>query len=139
MKIILKDNTELTPIIVTGGKRQLQGANRDCLHFVFDESIGLDEADGYFNAANCESIKIVGDDGSESVYKGYTVRAELKKADEIVQSENPESEAVTVKRITVSMAQRTYAESQLAVLAAESTDTQLAVAELAEIVMGGAA
>lgn len=37
----------------------------------------------------------------------------------------------------VSMAQRTYSETKLAQVAQESTDTQLAVAELAELVTGG--
>ena len=35
MKIILSDGTELTPILVTGGPKYVQGANRDTLDFVF--------------------------------------------------------------------------------------------------------
>ena len=35
MKIILIDNTELNPILVTGGPRFIQGQNRDTLNFIF--------------------------------------------------------------------------------------------------------
>ena len=55
----------------------------------------------------------------------------------VVEPATTETEAVTEERITVSMSQRTYAENQLAALATESTDAQLAIAELAELVMGG--
>lgn len=48
-----------------------------------------------------------------------------------------ETEEKSVERIMVSMVQRTYSETKLAQVAQESTDTQLAVAELAELVTGG--
>ena len=84
MKIILTNSTELQPLMVTGASQYVQGANRDCLSFIFDESVSLDELDSVFTEANCESINIVGDDGSEAIHKGYTIRAELKKYTEIV-------------------------------------------------------
>ena len=136
MKIILANGTELQPIMVTGAKRTVQGASRDCLSFVFNDTVSLDEMDAIFTENACESINIVGDDGSEAIHTGYTIRAELKKYAETAVQETPEAETVTVKRVIVSMAQRTYAETKLAQVAAESTDTQMAVAELAEIVMG---
>jgi len=148
MKIILKNGTELQALVVTGASRYVQGANRDCLSFVFDETASMDELDRLFTEANCESIAIVDEilaytteDGEVyeeivAVHTDYAIRAELKQSFEQVAPENANAEAQTVKRITVSMAQRTYAERKLAALAAESTDTQLAVAELAELVMG---
>jgi hypothetical protein len=72
-----------------------------------------------FTPEACESITIVGDDGSEAVHKAYTIRAELKKAKEMVTPATEEAEAVYEDRITVSMAQRTYVETQMASL----TDT----------------
>lgn len=137
MKILLNDNTELSVLMATGGSRYIQGANRDCLNFVFDENASMDTLDAIFTEANCEVIRIVGDDGSTAIYNDYAVRAELKQSFEQAQSENPDAEVQVVKRITVSMGQRSYAEKQLAKLASESTNTQLAVAELAEIVVGG--
>lgn len=137
MKIRLTDNTELNLIMVTGASRYVQGANRDCLSFVFDDTVSMDEMDAIFTEANCESIIIVGDDGSEAVYKDYTIRAELKKSVETAENETPDAPTETVNRIYVSMVQRNYAEKMLMVLSNESTNTQLAVAELAEIVVGG--
>ena len=120
MKIILNDNTELNPIIVTGGPQYIQGENRDTLNFIFsatEDMISLDEA---FTVSNCENITIISDDNSEAIHKGYTIRAGLKK-ESVEVSNGTESEApVYEDRITISMSQRTYMESQLVA-------TQLAV------------
>lgn len=137
MKITFANGNELFPIMVTGASRHVEGQNRDTLSFVFPGTKGLDALDKAFTAEACESIKITGDDGSEAIHKNYTIRAELKKALVVVEPATTETEAVTEERITVSMSQRTYAENQLAALATESTDAQLAIAELAELVMGG--
>ena len=59
---------------------------------------------------------ILPDDESKAVHKGYTIRAELKKESvEITHATESES-AVYEDRITVSMSQRTYVESQLTAL-----------------------
>jgi len=135
MKITLANGTELQPLMVTGAKRTVQGANRDCLTFVFDGNVSLDEMDAIFTDANCEVIKIADstienvetideetgetvvkniESESESIYTGYTIRAELKKADVVAEQGTEKAGEVTVKRVTVSMAQRTYAETQMA-------------------------
>lgn len=119
MQIILSNGRELNPVIVTGAMQYAQGANRDALTFVFDDNHKLDELDGIFTDANCESIKIIGDDGGEAIHNGYTVRAELVKKQVTVENATPDNEETTVTRVFVTMAQRTYAESQLASL----TDT----------------
>lgn len=119
MKIILNNGAELTPIMVTGGPRHLQGASRDTLNFIFSATEDMAELDAAFSTANCESITIIGDDGSEAIHKGYTIRAELKKESVEVTPATESEAAVFEDRITVSMSQRTYAESQLASL----TDT----------------
>jgi hypothetical protein len=119
MKIKLSNGAELTPIVVTGAQIYVQGAKRDALTFVFPVSESLVTLDEVFSATACESITIIGDDGSEAIHKAYTIRAKMEKALVEVAPATPEYEAVTEERITVSMAQRTYAESQLASL----TDT----------------
>ena len=119
MKIILNNGAELTPIMVTGGPRHLQGASRDTLNFIFPATEDMTELDAAFSTANCESITIIGDDGSEAIHKGYTIRAELKKESVEVTPATESEAAVFEDRITVSMSQRTYTESQLASL----TDT----------------
>lgn len=116
MKIILANGKELNPIMVTGGNQYIQGASRDTLTFVFDGAEGLDAIDAAFTAEACESITIVEDGGEEYIHKGYTIRAELKKTQVEAEAATPESDVVMVDRITVSMSQRTYAESQMASL-----------------------
>lgn len=118
MKIILANGTELTPILVTGGQRRVQGQSRDTLSFIFPASAGMETLDEAFTAENCESITIVEDNGNENIHKGYTVRAELSKASVEIASETSETAAVYEDRITVSMSQRTYMESQLAAMQA---------------------
>lgn len=126
MKIKLTDNTEMLPILVTGGPRYIQGANRDTLSFVFPDWTALAYLDEMFTAENCENITIVNDeDNSENIYKGYTIRVELTKSSVEVGPATPDAEATYEDRVTVTMAQRTYAENQLAQLqAAVATLTQ---------------
>ena len=119
MKVILNNKIELTPILITGGLRFIQDSNRDVLSFIFPATEDMTVLDTTFSATNCESITIVGDDGAEAIHKGYTIRAELSKASVEVTPATTDSVAVYEDRITVSMAQRTYMESQLASL----TDT----------------
>lgn len=119
MKIILNNGKELSPILVTGGTRMVQGASRDTLNFIFPATEDMAALDSAFSAENCEKITIIGDDGSENIHTGYTIRAELSKASVEVTPATESEAAVFEDRITVSMSQRTYAESQLASL----TDT----------------
>ena len=118
MKIILNNGKELSPILVTGGPRMVQGASRDTLNFIFPATEDMAELDSAFSAENCEKITIIGDDGSENIHTGYTIRAELSKAPVEVSAATAETDAVYEDRVTVSMAQRTYAESHLASLTA---------------------
>ena len=119
MKIILNNGKELSPILVTGGPRMVQGASRDTLNFIFPSDVSMESIDEAFSAEACEKITIIGDDGSENIHTGYTIRAELSKAPVEVSAATAETDAVYEDRVTVSMAQRTYAESHLASL----TDT----------------
>lgn len=118
MKITLANGTELNPILVTGGTKYVQGQNRDTLNFIFPADAGMETLDEAFTAENCESITIVEDNGNENIHKGYTIRAELSKASVEIASETSETAAVYEDRITVSMSQRTYMESQLAAMQA---------------------
>lgn len=119
MNMKLSDGTVLSPILATGENRFVQGANRDTLNFIFPVSAGMETLDAAFTAANCESITVTDDSGAEYIHKGYTVRAGLKKESVEVTPATEEADAVYEDRITVSMSQRTYTESQLTSL----TDT----------------
>lgn len=119
MKVKLMNGTELNPILVTGKENYVHGQLRDTLSFIFHGTEDMAELDAAFSAENCESITIVEDGGAENIHKAYTIRTELSKRSVEVIPETEEAEAVYEDRITVSMSQRTYAESQLASL----TDT----------------
>lgn len=116
MKIILANGAELSPIIVTGARRLVQGATRDALTFVFSADAGMENIDAMFSVENCERITIVEDGGASYIHNAYTIRAALSKEAVEVSPATEESEAVYEDRIMVTMAQRTYSESQLASL-----------------------
>ena len=118
MKIILANGTELNPILVKGAHTYAQGAKRDKLSFIFPGTESMSALDEAFTENACESIRIMGDDGSESIYKGYTIRAEIKKSKIVIKPATAESNAVLEDRITVAMAQRTYMETRMAELSA---------------------
>lgn len=118
MKITLINGVTLNAIIVTGAKKTLQGTIRDALTFVFPGSESMEGLDALFTAGNCDSITIEEDGGAVYIHKGYTVRVELTKSAVKVTEETAETEAVYEDRITVTMAQRTYAESQMAAMEA---------------------
>lgn len=144
MKIILANGTELNLIMVTGGPQYVQGANRDVLTFVFDGSVSMDEVDILFSETNCETIKIISEETvqvdeentkiveTENVHSGYVIRAGLTKKREIVQEATTSTEEVSEYRVEVTMAQRTYAETKIAMMSQDITDTQLALCEIYE-------
>lgn len=145
MKIILTNGVELTPLAITGGKRYVNGAQRDTLSFAFSAKMRLDELDAIFGAENCAKITIVEpttviengvevETEIEHIHKGYTVRAELKREPVEIAPATAESEAVYENRVTVSMAQMTYAEQQLAALAEQNAVLEECIVELAQIV-----
>lgn len=117
MKIILANGIELKPTGIIGAKRSVQGATRDVLSFVFSAETSMDELDAMFTAENCEVIKIVNGE-RVNIHNAYTVRAELKCEPVLVTPATDSAEAVYENRVTVSMAQRTYVEAQLAQIAA---------------------
>lgn len=131
MKVIFTNGTELYPITVTGAPKYVQGANRDCLTFVFADTT-LDDLDAVFTESNCESITLIGDDGSENIHNGYVIRVELSKKIVVTEQATTDTAEVTENRVHVTMGQRTYNETQMAAIAEEVTNTQLALCEIYE-------
>lgn len=142
MKIIFNDNTEKTVFLVMGEQMLVQGANRDTLTFVFDDTYTLDELDNLFTESRCEKIILVDDtqidvDGNiiaeaYSVHSGYTVRAGIEKVLELSDEKGENGENVYINRLKVKMSQRTYMENQLKNLQEELINTQLALLDLYE-------
>lgn len=94
----------------------------------------METLDAAFTEAACESITIVGDDGTENIHKAYTIRAELSKTSVETTPATESTPAVYEGRITVAMSQRTYAESQLAANTAKSQMLEECLVEMAGIV-----
>ena len=135
MKIYLANAMELEPLTVSGEPRIVQGETRDCLSFHFPASAGLEGINSAFSPENCESIRIVEDGGTEHIHAGYAIRVSLT----LTPAEDDGGEG----QITVTMAQRTYTEEQLLAIrrqaeatAAQMTDTQLALCEVYEMMLG---
>lgn len=134
MKVILKDGTELAILSASGEPAAVQGETRDSLAFTFPASAGLEAINAAFSEENCESIRLVEDGGTEHVHTGYVLRTALTLTPGEESGEG---------RITVTMAKRSYAEEQLLAIrrqteetAARMTDTQLALCEVYEMMLG---
>ena len=153
MHLILADGTQLNHIGATGMSKYIQGANRDTITFEFDASYSVDDLRAVFTETNCEVINIVTDevvetqiengDGSvetktETVYtnnyhEGYVIRAEVAEKMKEITPATGTTPAVTETRVFVTMAQRTYAETKLILMADEITNTQLALCDVYEM------
>ena len=125
MLIEFVNGVTLSPIVVTSAKRMVQGITRDTLSFIFPAEANINELKEIFTSANCEKIKIIEtiptSEGNmvytnEYLHEGYTICEFIKRELIMTAPETPQAAAVYEQRITVSMAQRTYAESQLAAL-----------------------
>lgn len=118
MHIILANGTKLNHVGATGEMRYLQGANRDTITFEFDETHSVDFLRSVFTEANCEVINIVTDneDGTftNNYHEGFVIRAEVAEKVKEIAPATGTTPAVTETRVFVTMAQRTYAETQIA-------------------------
>ena len=136
MRAVLNNTIEINPLVVTGARDFLQNENRDCLTFVFPET-SLDKLDDIFTEANCETISLFEEDGTENIHKGYVVRGNLTKKKVILQDATVDVDEISEMRCFVTMGQRTYRETKLAAIEAQSMDTAIAVAELGVMITGG--
>lgn len=135
MKVIMQDGTELEPLGISGEPATVQGETRDSLVFDFPASAGLEAINSAFSPENCESIRIVEDGGTEHIHTGYVLRVSLTMT--------PAESEIGEGRITVAMAKRSYAEERLLAIrsqveeaAVQVTDTQLALCEVYEMMLG---
>lgn len=140
MKIKLSDGTMLDTIMVSGAQKYVDGQTRDTLTFWFAENAAtMEQLDSVFSAQNCEEITLLGDE-EEYRHTGYTIRDSLTKAPVKLNSETPDTPAITEMRLSVAMARRTYAETKLETVLASQTALQDAVDMLAlDALLGGAA
>lgn len=117
MIIKLANGIELNALGVTGEKQNIQGFRRDVLSFMLPASVSLDEMDSIFTEENCKSITLINGE-TEHIHNNYTIRVELKREPVLVTPATETSSEVYETRVTVSMAQTTYQENQIAAMKA---------------------
>ena len=133
MIIKLANGTELTALSVTGEKRNVQGARRDVLSFIFPAETSLDEMDALFTAENCKTMTLVNGE-TEHIYNNYTIRAELKREPVQVSAATDTEDAVYENRVIVAMGQMIYAEQQMASIAEQNAVLEECIVEMAQVV-----
>lgn len=117
MIIKLANGIELNALGVKGEKQNIQGFRRDVLSFMLPASVSLDEMDSIFTEENCKSITLINGE-TEHIHNNYTIRVELKREPVLVTPATETSSEVYETRVTVSMAQTTYQENQIAAMKA---------------------
>ena len=117
MIIKLTNGIELNALGVMGEKQNIQGFRRDVLSFMLPASVSLDEMDSIFTEENCKSITLINGE-TEHIHNNYTIRVELKREPVLVTPATESEDAVYENRVTVSMAQTTYQENQIAAIKA---------------------
>ena len=161
--LILANNTQIPLISCIGGSEYFQGAQRAALDFRIDPTdYTLAEIDALFTVDNCSSVTLqettehqqqatnedgtpaIDEDGnpvmetvqqvSEYIHQGYIVRVSLSKQMYTVAGD---SGVTDQEQISVKMAQQSATEQQLAELASQMTDAQLALCDVYEIITGG--
>lgn len=110
MKIKLNDY-ELELLSCNRQTNFIQGANRDCVTFVFANSdYNVDELKRIFEN-NVDDIVIV-DNDSEKHYLDYSILTAVEITNEVVEQETNDSPEQEVEVIKISVAQKTYTEKQ---------------------------
>ena len=161
--LVLANNTQIPLISCIGGSEYFQGAQRAALDFRVDPTdYTLAEIDALFSADNCGNVTLretiehqqqatnedgtpaIDEDGnpvmetveqvSEYIHQGYIMRVALSKQMYTVAGD---SGVTDQEQISVRMAQQSAAEKQLAELATQMTDAQLALCDVYELITGG--
>lgn len=143
MYIKLANGTILNILGATGTHKYVQGAKRDTITFEFDSTYSVDELRALFTEENCETLNIVNEFTSDDVeektvenniHEGYVIRAAVGERIEEIAPATGTEDAVTDTRVYVTMAQRTYAETQMAELQKSNTLLEECILELSSAV-----
>lgn len=106
MKIRVSNN-EFEILSLERQTKFIQGANRDCITFVFaNGDYSIDELKRIFES-NADDI-VVADDDSEKHYLDYSILTAVEITNEVVEQEINDSPEQEVEVIKISVAQKTY-------------------------------
>lgn len=110
MKIRVSNN-EFEILSLERQTKFIQGANRDCITFVFNiNDYNIDKLKKIFENST-EDITIV-DDESEKHYLDYSILTAVEITNEVVEQETNDSPEQNIEVIKISVAQKTYTEKQ---------------------------
>lgn len=110
MKIKLNDY-ELELLSYNRQTNFIQGANRDCITFVFaNGDYSIDELKRIFES-NADDI-VVADDDSEKHYLDYSILTAVEITKEVVEQETNDSPEQDIEVVKISLAQKNYTEKQ---------------------------
>lgn len=110
MKIKLNDY-ELELLSYNRQTNFMQGANRDCITFVFNiNDYNIDKLKKIFENST-EDITIV-DDESEKHYLDYSILTAVEITNEVVEQETNDSPEQDIEVVKISLAQKNYTEKQ---------------------------
>lgn len=109
MKVKLNDN-ELELLEISRQTKFIQGANRDCITFVFNNSCNVDELKKIFES-DVNDIAIIDDEG-EKHYFDYSILTDIEITKEVIEQETNDSPEQNVEVIKITLAQKTYTEKQ---------------------------
>lgn len=110
MKIRVSNN-EFEILSLERQTKFIQGANRDCITFVFNSNdYNVAELKKIFENST-EDITII-DDESEKHYFDYSILTNIEITNEVIEQETNDSPEQEVEVIKISVAQKTYTEKQ---------------------------
>lgn len=110
MKIKL-NNYELELLSYNRQTNFTQGANRDCITFVFENGdYSVDELKRIFESSADDIV--IADDDSEKHYLDYSILTAVEITNEVVEQETNDSPEQEVEVIKISVAQKTYTEKK---------------------------
>ena len=128
MQIKMNNETTLEAMAVNGASRYFQGANRDSLEIQLEKGKytleSLDALTG--KPENTKRVTIL-DGESEYIHDNYTLRAELSVRPVVVTENTSGAPAESEERVSIVLAQKTYAELELESL--RETVSKLALAK----------
>lgn len=117
MQIKFNDGTSLDALAVKGKPTYFQGAQRDSLEIQIDKSkTTFDALDALTGDAGKTAKLTILDGDKQYEHDNYSIRTELALKPVEVTPATTDSPAVTENRFCVTLAQKTYAELQIAEL-----------------------
>ena len=110
MKIKL-NNYELELLSYNRQTNFTQGANRDCITFVFENGdYSVDELKRIFESSADDIV--IADDDSEKHYLDYSILTAVEITNEVVEQETNDSPGQKVEVVKITLAQKIYTEKQ---------------------------